>query len=310
MSCRCSVAGVMYMSIFPSPNTKVRVRAGHIYDASQYWYNVSSGERHGLGIMKLGRDYLLPSCDYEKDICSYSIGGTYFRDSDCPKLTVSANGVMNENGKLAVFNHNNKGDYLNPPLGKYIATTARYTDKVRGRDYNTYDSQLHREAGVNGIVNSDTAWTGWYESTPHGSLFYFDMPNSLSPCWCSLIAVKNLFVTDIIIRAGSLDPRENEFWSDFPFRASVASNSSGPTFYVTTGTSWPLLKVIRNMYAPVSINGETYELYMVSLDWPRTGQAQNFTYVESPWYKVQPTEGEAGSLYILDEWVTIHKPGS
>ncbi len=299
--------GVMYITTYPQQDTPIQVRAGHIYDASQYWYNVSSGERHGLGIIKLGPHYLLPSCDYERDICAYSIGGTYFRDSACPRLTVNANGVMSENGKLAVFNHNNMGDYASPPLGKYVSTVARYTDKVRGRDYDTYDTQLHREAGLDGIVNSDTAWTGRYATTPHGSLFYFDMSNPNAPCWCSLIAVRNLFVTDIIIRSSHYDPRDNPFWSDFWFRNVIGPDSYGETYYVS-GQVLPKLKVIRNLYSPVTISGEVHELYMVSLDWPRYENPGNFTFVESPWYKVQPTDGEAGSLYVLDEWVTIHKP--
>ena len=290
------------------------MRCANLYDASQFWYNESSGERHGLGIIKLGNDYLMPSCDYERDICSYTMGGTYFRDSDCPHLTISSQGVPNENEKLAVFNHtdNSSSGYPSnqPPLGMYCATVARYTDKVRGRDYETYDSGLHRAAGLHGVVGSAAAWSGRYEDTPHPSLFYFDSESSVIPTFCSLIATNNLSVTDFALRYDQYDPREQSYWSDFPFRGTSYSSTTGPNFYVETAVEGsPVFKTTKSLGIQIDINGSSHNLFLVALDTPRQSVA-SYKYFTPLWYKVQPVSGSVGSLYILDEWVTIHKPNA
>lgn len=306
------MAGTIYEWYSISSSSGAPVRCASLYDASQFWYNVSSGERHGLGIIKLGNDYLMPSCDYERDICSYTMGGTYFRDSACPHLTISSQGIPNENGKLAVFKHtdNSSSGYpaVNPPLGLYCSTIARYTDKVRGRDYETYDSSLHRDAGLHGVVGSAAAWQGRYEDTPHPSLFYFDSVSSIIPTFCSLVAVNNARVTDMVLRYDQYDPRTRTYWSETPFR--VSSSSVGPNFYVNVASNnYPVFKTTKYLNTQIDIDGTTHDLFLIALDTPSTATYQ-YKYFEPLWYKIQPVSGSVGSVYILDEWVTIHKPGN
>ena len=289
------------------------VRAAKLYDPSLYWYPVSSGERHGIGIVALGRgsgngqDILMPSCDWERDICVYGSGSSYFRDSACPSVSFDANGVPSIGGDMALFKHNNMGEYINPPLGFYCATTKRYTNKIRARDYNTYDSQLHRDAGVTGIVNSDTAWTGRYDDTPHGSLFYFDIQNNRALTFMSLVACRHISIDDIRVRHMSSDPRNEPFWSHFGFKSF--SSNPGPTYYVeyVAGSAMPLLKVIRSLNTSVTISGSAYDLYQVYGEFPPT-EIVGWEFVEGPWYKITPQDGVAGSMYVLEEWVTVHKP--
>lgn len=308
------MAGVLY-NYANYAGTDFLVRTAKLYDPSLYWYRVSSEERHGIGIVALGRgsgngqDILMPSCDWERDICVYGSGGSYFRDSACPKVSFNANGVPSISGDMALFNHNNMGDYIAPPLGKYCATTKRYTDKLRARDYNTYDSQLHRDVGVSGMVNSDTAWTGRYNDTPHGSLFYFDIPNNRALTFMSLVACRNMFVADLYVRKMSSDPREEPYWSNFGFKEFP--DTSGPTYYVPTSSApnsrYPMRKVMRSLGATVSIDGNDHLLYQVYGEFPGTDYI-GWNYVEGPWYKVSPQDGVASSMYVLEEWVTIHKP--
>lgn len=307
------MAGVLYETLNLGGVAVPGIRAAKIYDPSYYWYRVSSGERHGIGIVALGRgsgngqDILMPSCDWERDICVYGSGGSYFRDSACPKVSFTANGVPSVIGDMALFNHNNMGDYITPPLGKYCATTRRYTDKMRARDYNTYDSQLHRDAGVSGVVNSDTAWTGRYNDTPHGSLFYFDIQNNRALTFMSLVACKNMFVEDVYVRHKSTDPRTDPFWSNFGFTSFPSD--SGPTYYVeyASGRVMPRRKVIRSLGTSITISGDSYDLYQVYGEFPPTDYIA-WEFAEGPWYKLNPQSGVASSMYVLEEWVTVHKP--
>lgn len=308
------MAGILYEWFDVGGGAGFSVRCASLYDASQYWYSVSSGERHGLGIIKHGPDYLMPSCDYEKDICSYTMGGSFFLDKACPHLTISSQGVPNENGGLAVFNHTNNGSSgypsNQPPLGLYCSTVERYTNKVRGRDYETYDSGLHRDAGLHGVVGSAAAWSGRYESTPHGSLFYFDTNSSVIPTFCSLVATKNAAVIDFALRYDQYDPREQSYWSNFPFRGTEYSSSSGPNFYVANAVGGaPVFKTTKSLGIQIDIDGTTHDLYLIALDTPRQDVVY-YKYFEPLWYKIQPVSGSVGSVYILDEWVTIHKPAA
>ena len=295
------------------------VRVGKVYDASLYWYGVSSGERHGLGLIGIGRsdngrDMLLPSLDWDRDICAYTLGGEYFRDSACPKISIASNGVINVSGDMAVFNHN----YVYPslrilglPLGKHCASSRAYTSKLRARDYDTYDSRLHRSAGVSGLTDSDTAKGEYgYVDLPHGSLFLFDNYNGVAPTFCSLLAIRNMNIKGVHLRKGQDDPRSG-YWHDFVYDPPPEGNA--PTFYVPNNQSsqHQATFFMRNLNSQVQIGNDLYYLFMVSVDYPTSsGSGNMWTYFESPWYEVQNYDGESGSMYILDEWVTIHKPTS
>ena len=309
------MAGVLY-NYANYAGANFRVLSAKLYDPSYYWYRVSSGERHGIGIVALGRgsgngqDILMPSCDWERDICVYGSGGSYFRDSACPNVSFDANGVPSVGGDMALFNQNDMSGYVSPPLGYYCATTRRYTDKIRARDYSTYDSRLHRDAGVSGITNSSAALTGRYDDTPHGSLFYFDIPNNHALTFMSLVACRNLSVTDVCYRSSDFDPRENPYWSDFFFRSYPDFSDAGPTFYVNAPVvtqNYPRRKVIRSLNTAIEINGNSYQLYQVYGEKPY-GDYINWDYAELPWYKILPESGKASSMYVLEEWVTVHKP--
>lgn len=295
------------------------VRAAKVYDPSLYWFNVSSGERHGLGIICLGkgngsRDFLLPSLDWERDVCAYTMGGEYFRDSGCPKISIASNGVINASGDIAVFNHNYNYpalSILGLPLGVHCASTRAYTNKFRARDYDTYDSRLHRSAGVSGLTDSDTARGQYdYVDLPHGSLFTCDGNDWSMHTFCSLVALKNMTIDGLHIRRGQNDPR-NGYWHDYNFATPTETNE--PTYYVPFDSTSAMQKTmfIRNLYSTVEINNEQYGLYMVSVDYPSSSVGDNgYPYIESLWYEVKNFDGTSGSMYILDEWVTIHKPSN
>ena len=306
------MAGVLYNHANYA-GTNFLVRTAKLYDPSLYWYHVSSGERHGIGIVALGRgrgngqDILMPSCDWERDICVYGSGGSYFRDRACPSVSFSSQGVPNVSGDMALFNHNDMSGYIAPSLGYYCVTTKRYTDKIRARDYNTYDSQLHRDAGVSGIINSSAALNGRYEDTPHGSLFGFDIQNNRALTFMALVACRNLSVTDVLCRSSANDPRTEPFWSNFGFKAFPVY--AGPTFYVPAESMsrYPLRKVIRSLDASIEINGNSYLLYQVYGEMAHFDYI-NWDYAEGPWYKILPESGKVSSMYVLEEWVTVHKP--
>lgn len=296
----------------------VAVRAAHLYDPSLYWYGVSSGQRDGIGIIARGRgngskDLLLPSLDWERDICVYASGGDTFRNYQCPKVSFTANGVPSVANGMAYFNHND--DEYAPShgsgfhLGKYCATTYRYTRKIQARDYDTYDSQLHRLEGVTGMVNSFNAFHGNQSETPHGSVFVYDNVNAIEPTFLSLVALRNMFIGDVCARHTSSDTaslwRE---WSWIP-----GPTSAGYTFYVGATESpnrYVRRTVVRNLYKTVSIDGQDHTLYMVSLEFPRSAVGNKWSLVEGPWYELLPQSDVASSMYVLEEWVTCHKPGT
>lgn len=296
------------------------LRAVKIYDASLYWYNVSSGERHGLGIIGVGRDdggrdILLPSLDWERDICAYTLGGGYFRDKSCPNVTIGSNGVIAVSSSMMCFNYNKAISlWLNASLGIYCASTPGYTDKLRARDYSTYDSSLHRRAGQSGVVDTDTVVdpNHNYDYFPRPSLFFYDITNSYVPTYCSLLACKNIYVDDVLLRHGQNDPA-SAGWDDFVPR--VASKipgvmSYGPTFYVPSVTgSLGQMQFLNRYIGTIEIDGDSYNLHMVNIDYPRTLLYANCKYAETPLYKINRNDtSKGGKMYILDEWVTLHKP--
>lgn len=308
------MAGVIYKNATIGGSVVPGIRAAKLYDPSLYWYRTSSGERTGIGIIALGkgnggRDILLPSCDWERDICVYGSGGQYFRDSACPKVSFTSGGVPSVTGSMALFNHNNMGQYITPPLGWYCATTARYTGKIEARDYDTYDTQLHRDAGVSGMVNSNTAWTGRYEETPHGSLFNFDITNNRALTFMALVACRNMSVDDIYVRHMGSDPRNEPYWSNFGFYGFPSN--AGPTYYVeyAAGRVMPQRKVIRSLSTSITISGSAYSLYQVYGEFAPT-EVVGWEFAEGLWFKITPQNGVAGSMYVLEEWVTCHKPGT
>ena len=71
--------------------------------------------------------------------------------------------------------------------------------------------------------------------------------------------------------------------------------------------NYPRRKVIRSLNTAIEINGNSYQLYQVYGEKPY-GDYINWDYAELPWYKILPESGKASSMYVLEEWVTVHKP--
>ena len=301
------------------------LRVAKLYDASLYWYGVSSGQRHGLGIIGIGRggsgyDLLLPSLDWEKDICAYTLGGSYFRDANCPNITIASNGQINLSSGIACFNHNHvvSGFFNNLPLGTYCASTVEYKSKIVGSDYKTtYDSLMHRRAGQDGLTDTDAVLDVWktYEDFPRPSLFFYDVSNGYFPTYVSLVATRNMWVDDVAWRIDQYDPaRPSMRWCDFNFTmaSSIPGTGNAPTFYVPsdTGNVFPVPFAIRNI-GNMDIGGDTYTLNMINVDFSQNSIISASRYAESLWYKVRrQDETKSGKMYILDEWVTIHKPAN
>ena len=306
------MSGAMYKYVDFGTGTPILVRGAHLYDPSLYWYGASSGERNGIGLIAVGkgsgRDLVLPSLDWEKDICVYGSGGDHFRNSECPKVSFTANGVPSVNSEMCLYNFNDE-DYRPSgsglTLGKYCATTAKFTRKIKARDYDTYDSQLHRKAGVSGIVNAFNAFHGDNVDTPHGSVFVYDNVNAIEPTFLSLVALRNMFIGKIFGRHDSADEPNWRAWVWTP-----ALTNDGYTFYVgPSAGKYVRQTVVRNLNKTVTIDGNTHYLYMVAVDFPRSSSGNLWSYAEGPWYEVVPDSGVASSMYVLEEWVTCHKPG-
>lgn len=287
----------------------VSVRAMHIYDVYKYFRNISDTGRIGVGIIKKGQDYLVPPCDYERDICCYVSGGytSYSRNYNCPHIEFAANGQIMSHYGLAILYKSD--DYIHP-RGHYISTTAGCTDKFRGRDYDTYDQYLHRDAGIAGIgIYDDTG----PDETPHGSSFFFDISNAVAPTYTALVAANNVAIKGLGLRHLSYKP-------DYTDRVSVnnyVAHFLNKSFNFYTRRYYPgdvlttYEMLSRRLNKTVTINGETMDLYAVTLDYPYSGSADGvqWKYFESPYLVVhRPNTSKTGTLYILDECVTIHKP--
>lgn len=83
---------------------------------------------------------------------------------------------------------------------------------------------------------------------------------------------------------------------------------TGRIFYVANAVGGaPVFKTTKSLGIQIDIDGTTHDLYLIALDTPRQDVVY-YKYFEPLWYKIQPVSGSVGSVYILDEWVTIHKP--
>lgn len=287
-----------------------------MYDPAAYWFGIpDTGERHGIGVIGRGRgdggrDVLLPSCDWVEDSCVYNLGALYFRDTNCPNITIAANGTISAS-KLAVFNHDqSSSSFPDMPIGLYCASSGRSTYKIMARDYQTYDPLFHRAAGIAGIVNTATAEVLYnYSDLAHGSQFNFDVFFATSPSLLSLWAVRNMSVNDVWWRF-SLDPfNDSALWRTYDFIQSPKGN--GVNFYARTmnqNVAVPYTSI--RSYGTLDIGGVTHTLVMVSVDWYYGGA--NRKNLEAPYYRLYPTADPSSvggcSAYLLDEWVTVHKP--
>lgn len=287
-----------------------------MYDPAAYWFGIpDTGERHGIGVIGRGRgsggrDILLPSCDWVEDSCVYNLGALYFRDTNCPNITIATNGRISAS-KLAVFNHDrSSSSFQDMPIGLYCASSDRSTYKITARDYQTYDSLFHRVAGVAGIVDTATAEAQYnYSDLAHGSQFNFDVFFGTSASLLSLWAVRNMSVNDLWWRFTGNEFDDTTWWKNYSFRKSLTG--SGVNFYARTfsqNVATPYTSI--RSYGTLDIGGVTHTLVMVSYDWPYNGSAgKSF---ESPYYRLYSTADPSSvggcSAYLLDEWVTIHKP--
>ena len=291
------------------------LRPFKLYDASEYWFGTSSGERHGIGVLARGRenngrDLLLPSMDWVEDACVYNLGALYFRDTNCPNITIATNGRISASN-LAVFYHDRSSSaFQDMPIGLYCASSGRSTYKIMARDYQTYDSLFHRVAGVAGIVDTATAEAQYnYSDLAHGSQFNFDVYFGTAPSLLSLWAVRNMSVNDLWWRFTPNEFDDTTWWKHYTFKKSLTG--SGVNFYARTfsqNVATPYTSI--RSYGTLDIGGVTHTLVMVSYDLPYNGShGRSF---ESPYYRLSATADPSSvggcSAYLLDEWVTVHKP--
>ena len=307
------MAGIIYKTF---PDLNVNVRACHIYDPSLYFYGASSGERHGLGLIRLGKDCLLPSMDASRDICCYADGALDFRDSQCPYINWAANGQFSSTGLAVYYRREDDTSSSNPPnnrptRGYYCSRTARRTTKFQGDDYETYDSILHRNAGVAGNLDN----TEWYENTARGSLFYFDSANMWAPTFTALIACRNAYVYGVTVRHAQHDPMVQSTISELYYRGLGTTTTNN--FYVTSAdkliNNQPLyICTIHRLNHQVTIDSQQYDLVVADFNMAYSSGVPwgaSWTYVESPWWNVKRIDETVnGRVYFLDEYVTIHKP--
>lgn len=300
------------------PEVPSALRPFVMYDPAAYWFSIpDTGERHGIGVIGRGRgdggrDILLPSCDWVEDSCVYNLGALYFRDTSCPKIAIATNGAISAS-KLAVFNHDrSSSSFPGMPIGLYCASSDRSTYKIAARDYQTYDPLFHRAAGIAGIVNTETAETLYnYSDLAHGSQFNFDVFFSTASSLLSLWAVRNMSVNDVWWRF-SLEPfNDSARWKTYDFTQSSTGN--GINYYArifNQNVAVPYTSI--RSYGTLDIGGVTHTLVMVSVDWAYGGaNRKNF---EAPYYWLYPTADPSSvggcSAYLLDEWITVHKPVS
>lgn len=294
------------------------VRAIHLYDPFEYFVHVSGNGRIGAGIVRKGLDSLVPPCEYERDICCYLNGAQFAYNTSCPHIDYAANGQVSISG-LAVLYKSSGGGILNAPRGHYVSTTVRSVDKFQGRDYSVYDSQLHRRAGVQGIFNWGDDIPA-YETLPHGSVFLFDIDNVLLPSYTAIIAVNNTNVSGIGFRSYNYDPEDYGGLDNSTLNRYIANaDSVGYNYYsYRYGTNAVVNRpmnhlIIRSLYKTVSIGGVSHDIFAITFDAPYNGSSSGnmAKYVESPYLCVNRNDTtKVGSLYILDECVTVHKPNS
>jgi hypothetical protein len=308
------MAGIIYKTF---PDFNVNVRACHIYDPSAFFYGASSGERHGLGLIKLGKDCLTPSMDASRDICCYADGALDFRDSQCPYINWAANGQFSSTGLAVLYRRQDEPSSVHPnpnnrpTRGYYCSRVARQTTKFKGDDYDTYDSILHRNAGVAGNVDSSAL----YEDTARGSLFYFDSANMWCPTFTALFACRNAYVHGVTVRHSKYDPMEQSTIQELYYKGlgTITTNN----YYVTSAdklinNQGLYICTIHPLYQQVTIDSQQYDLVVGDFNMPYSSGVPwggTWTYVESPWWNVKRDDETAnGRVYFLDEYITIHKP--
>ena len=214
---------------------------------------------------------------------------------------------------MAVFNHDRTSSrFSGLPISLYCSSSDRSTYKISARDYQTYDPSFYRTAGIAGVTDTSTAEQQYlYSDLPHGSQFTFDITFANRPSLLSLLAVRNMNVTGVYWRFNTASSFDNSnYWRSYSFTNSLTGD--GPNFYSGNydgqKVSCPFVSI--RSYGTISISSVTYTLVMVSIDWSITGA--NHMAFEAPWYQLYPTGDPASvggcSAYLLDEWVTIHKP--
>lgn len=310
------MSGILMKNLDLDAGQFVSVRAMHIYDVYEYHRHISGMGRLGVGIISKGQDLLVPPCEYERDLCCYVNGAPFWQNSGCPHIKFAANGQLMEHYGLAII-HKQNGDQFEP-RGHYVSTVVRSTDKFTGRDYETYDTQLHRGEGVAGIYEYGSTIPA-YEEVPHGSYFFFDVNNVIAPTYTALVALDNISIKGLgLVHLSYVPDYDNSFSFSGYIDGDLDNGPRGLNWYTYRYRNLPSGQIhdtpvvmARPLNKYVTIDGETLGLYAVTFDHQFGGSFDGNTwkYFECPYiHIVRADTTKTGTLYVLDECITIHKP--
>lgn len=327
------MSGGMYIPVSSgSPNFR---RAYNLFKSTN-----GSIVTYSLGYIKKGNDYLFPALDYEKDICMYKMGSNFTDPASCPKFSMNSNGrplaaqYMSYTSTPTDWPWNAADIPYIPSWSSerfFISHTYRYTSKIQARDYETYDSSLHRRAGVTGGLAPVDLLGQAYSELPHGSVFYFDIANNWLPTSVLLVATFNMSIVGYAYRHSNVSYSSTPYWGyvrdgDYSkYSSGDLSTISVPntimrlgyTYYCrppSDGSAVGLYYyyVYEIPHITIVIDGNPHRLVLIMIDslYSASGTL-NWKTFESPMLQVKREDTSmAASCYILDEAITIHKPGN
>ena len=315
------MAGIMYRWwYFDALDVWWITRGVHLYNPVSYFHGTGDADRYGLGLIKFGDDYLVPSLDYNRDICCYIRGADsiYTSNAACPYFALPTNHAPTTTRIAALYNNSSDmtiGMIGAPNSGYWVGTTLRSTDKLRGSTYDTYDTSLHHTAGRAGITTSAMMDFKNYDDSGryHSALYYFDFVNKHVPTYCALLATNNITIKSIGVRHGSTAPTYISSLGGFYVELL---DERGSNFYYNSVTgNQPFRAEGRLIYnedgslKTVTINNTEYILEFVSLTMPMSDSGNQYAYFETPYLNVIRTDNsKIGKMYFLDECITIHRP--
>jgi len=295
----------------------------------------NSTVRYSLGCIKMGNDYLFPGLDYEKDICTYLMGSNFNDPANCPKFSMNSAGRPLAGQYMSYTSTPTDWPWISADIpsmsssssNRYcISHTYRYTNKIKARDYETYDSSLHRRAGVTGGLEPVNLLGQTYDELPHGSVFYFDIENNWLPTCALLVATFNMSIAGYAFRHSNAGYASTLRWGyvrdgnysqytsgDFRTLGRTDSgNTLGRTYYCRESSNLYYFYVYHIPKITVTIGGNPHTLYLVMIDSAYySGTSLSWKTFETPMLQVRRDDTSmAASCYILDEAVTIHKPGN
>lgn len=318
------MAGILYKWYNIAGIIDVIGRGIHLYKISQYWHGNGDNDRYGIGLIKYGNDYLLPSLDYNRDICCYIRGADtiYTSNAACPNFTIMANGQPNCR-LCAVYAGDAIGYNGSTADGYWVGTTLRTTEKLRGSIYNTVDSQVHHDAGRAGIMTASMVDYSSYDASDryHAALYYHDFNYNFYSNYIQLAAVRNMVPNHLAIRHANFAPqRINDMTAGAIFNFFDNGQFSHRNYYYNYDDNNPYAMGTNNVYwlqyrwvedkdgnrMTVTINSNSYDLIVIIFDPPVANY--NARYFEVPYVQYNRVDSTTvGSVFILDECITIHR---